>query len=268
VLLTYLVVVLSMMLFETWIVYPIPPVARGNWQPTSLEYEDVWFHSADGTKLHGWFVPHPTSNQAILYCHGNGEHVGDNANLAAVLRDELEASIFIFDYRGYGRSEGWPHEAGCIADGLAAQQWLAKRMGVEPNELVLMGRSLGSAVAVALAGEQGARALVLENSFPTMTDVAAYHYPWLPIRWAMDNRYDSLQRIQQYRGPLFQSHGTADRVIPIRLGRELFAASPGTAKRFVELPGHDHNDPPPARYHQQIKSFVEDAGGLPTAKSH
>ena len=85
----------------------------------------------------------------------------------------LHASVFIFDYRGYGHSEGRPNEAGCIADGRAAQHWLAERMGIQPNEVVLMGRSLGGAVAVALAAENGAQALVLENAFPTMPDVAA-----------------------------------------------------------------------------------------------
>jgi fermentation-respiration switch protein FrsA (DUF1100 family) len=119
-----------------------------------------------------------------------------------------------------------------------------------------MGRSLGSAVAVALAAEQGARALVLENSFSMMPSVAAFHYPWLPVRWAMDNRYDSLTRIQKSSGPLFQSHGTVDRVIPIRLGRELFAAAPSPVKQFIELVGHDHNDPRPGEYQRRLKAFL------------
>ena len=150
---------------------------RGDWHPTGLPHEDVWFQSADGTKLHGWFVPHPNPKRAILYCHGNGEHVAFNAELAAQLRDSLQASVFLFDYRGYGHSEGRPNEAGCIADGRAAQHWLAERMGIRPNEIVLMGRSLGGAVAVALASENGAQALVLENTFSSMPDVAAAALP-------------------------------------------------------------------------------------------
>ncbi|MCI0492821.1 MAG: alpha/beta hydrolase [Planctomycetes bacterium] len=259
VLVTYFFVVLLMMFFENWLVYPIPPVDRANWQPAGLGQEDVWFESADDTRLHGWFLPHPNPKRAFLYCHGNGEHVADNADFMAYLRNVLEASVFIFDYRGYGRSAGKPHEAGCFADGKAAQRWLAERMGIETSGVVLVGRSLGTSVAMAAAIEQGARALVLENGFTTMPDVAAFHYPWLPVRWAMDNRYNSLSRVRNYRGPLLQSHGTSDSVIPIRIGRQLFDACPSSQKQFLELPGRDHNDPPPAEYYRKLKAFLDEA---------
>ena len=173
-LIAYLSIVLGMMLFETNLVYPIPDRSSGDWQPKSFQFEDVHFNSADGIKLHGWFIPHPTPKQAILYCHGNGEDVSSVGELAAMLSESLQASVFVFDYRGYGQSEGRPNEDGCIADGNAAQHWLAERAGVHPNDVVLMGRSLGSAVAIALAADNGARALVIENAFPTMTDVAAF----------------------------------------------------------------------------------------------
>ena len=122
-LLAYLSVLLLMMLLESWLVYPAPPVTLGDWNPTGLGHEDVWFESADGTKLHGWFIPHAVPRRAILYCHGNGEHIAFNAGLAARLRDTLQASVFLFDYRGYGRSDGRPDEPGCVADGKAAQLW-------------------------------------------------------------------------------------------------------------------------------------------------
>lgn len=256
-LVAYLLVVLAMMILETWLVYPIPPVKRGDWQALGLDHEDVWFESADGSKLHGWFVPHANPKRAILYCHGNGEHVGDNVDLVAQLRDALEASVFVFDYRGYGRSEGTPTEAGCIADGRAAQEWLAKRMDIQPAGLVLMGRSLGGGVAVALAAEAGALALVLENTFPTMPDVAAVHYPWLPVRWVMDNRYDCMSRIQKYRGPLFQIHGKRDQIVPLELGRRLFDAAPSPQKRWVELADRGHNDPWPASYYAELAEFLD-----------
>ena len=119
-----------------------------------LQYEDVHFTSADGTKLHGWFIPHPNPTGAVLYCHGNGEDVAAVGELAAHLASVLQASVFIFDYRGYGHSEGRPNEAGCIADGCAAQTWLAERMKIKPADVVVIGRSLGSAVAVALGGRK------------------------------------------------------------------------------------------------------------------
>ena len=245
-----------MTLLETWLVYPAPPVDTGDWHPTGFKYEDVSFNSADGTKLHGWFVPHPSSTQAILYCHGNGEDVSSVGELAAMLSESLHSSVFVFDYRGYGHSQGRPSEAGCIADGNAAQHWLAERVGVRPKDVVLMGRSLGSAVAIALAADNGARALVIENAFPTMTDVAAFHYPWLPVRWIMSNRYDNLSRIQRYKGPLLQSHGTQDELIPLSFAQRLFDVAPSQKKRWMEFPGLGHNSAMPRRYYAGLAAFL------------
>ncbi len=255
----YLVVVLALMIFERWLVYPAPPVERGEWHPAGLAHEDVQFQSADGTKLHGWFVPHPNAKRAILYCHGNAEHVGDLVDLVAHLRDTLQATVFVFDYRGYGHSEGRPDEAGCIADGRAAQDWLANKLGVRPDQIVLMGRSLGGGVAVAVAAEAGAQALVLENTFPIMPDVAALHFPWLPVRWLMDNRYDSMARIQHFHGPHFQIHAVNDDLVPVALGRRLFDSAPSRDKRFMEIRGRSHNDPWPASYYTELVRFLDRA---------
>jgi fermentation-respiration switch protein FrsA (DUF1100 family) len=261
VLVFYLFTVLTLMIAEQWIVYPAPPVERGDWNPVGLVHEDVAFQSADGTKLHGWFVPHPNAKRAILYCHGNAEQVGDNVDLVSLLRDKLAASVFIFDYRGYGHSQGSPTEAGCIADARAARDWLAQKVAVQPDEVVLMGRSLGGGVAVALAGESGAQALVVENTFPTMADVAAFHYWMLPVRLVMDNRYDSAGRIQDYDGPFHQSHAVDDQLIPITLGRRLFDAAPDSNKRFIEFPRRGHNDHWPMSYYAELAKFLDGCGG-------
>jgi fermentation-respiration switch protein FrsA (DUF1100 family) len=254
-----LLVVLAMMLLERWLVYPAPPRSLGSWNPVGLGHEDVWFESADGTRLHGWFVPHAEPRRAILYCHGNGEHIAFNADLAARLRDKFQASVFLFDYRGYGKSDGRPSENGCIADGCAAQLWLAKRMAIKPADVVLMGRSLGAGVSVALAAEYGASVLVLENGFPSMPDIAALHYRFLPVRLVMDNRYNCLARIQHYAGPLFQTHGTADELVPLQLGQRLYDAAPSQVKRWIAFPGLGHNDPWPEWYYDELADFLEKA---------
>jgi uncharacterized protein len=257
VLIAYLFVLLAMTFVETWLVYPIPPAEHRNWDRAAQQFEQVWFAAEDGTKLYGWFAPQPDSKRAVLYCHGNGEDVGDNGSLLEDLRRELEASVFLFDYRGYGRSDGKPTEAGCIADGLAAQRWLADRMGLKTADVVVMGRSLGGGVAVAVAAEKGAQALVLDSTFSRMTDAAAYHYPWLPVRLLMRNRYDSIARIRKYSGPLFQSHGTADSIVPIEFARQLFAASPSKTKQFREYEGRDHNDSIPRGYLREVSAFLD-----------
>ena len=212
-LIAYSPICLLMIFLETKVVYPAP---RPQLKPTAEDFgfENVHFQATDGTALHGWYHPHPEPQRGLLYCHGNGEDITRNADLVSRYRNELSASVFIFDYRGYGQSAGSPHEAGVISDGLAAQRWLAERLEVETDQLVIVGRSLGGGIAVALAEQQGARALILQSTFASMVDVAADKFPWLPIRWMMRNRYPSAERIQAYHGPLLQSHGTADRVVP------------------------------------------------------
>jgi uncharacterized protein len=256
-LIAYLLVLLIMSFLETRLVYPIPPIEHRNWEFARHQNEEVWFAAEDGTKLYGWFAPQPDSKRAVLYCHGNGEDVADNANLLEDLRRELDASAFLFDYRGYGRSEGRPTEAGCIADGLAAQRWLAAHMGVKPGDVVVIGRSFGGGVAVAIAAEQGAQALVLDSTFSRMTDAAAYQYPWLPVRLLMRNRYDSVAKIQRYPGPVYESHGSDDVVVPIELARRLFEAIPSKSKQFREFPGRGHNEPPPGSYYPELKAFLD-----------
>lgn len=253
----YLMVLLGMMFLENMLVYPVPPLARGDWQPAGLTFEDVHFASADGTKLHGWFVERPEAKRAILYCHGNGENVGMNADVVAELSEQLDASVFIFDYRGYGHSEGKPNEAGCVDDALAAQRWLAERVGKSPADIVVMGRSIGGAIATAVASRQGAQALVLVNAFSRLTDVASHHYRWLPVRLLMRNRFDAVDQIRAYAGPVFQSHGKADWIVPIGLGRQLFAAAPTTQKRFVEFPDLGHNDAEPPSYYRNLADFLD-----------
>ncbi|MEM6328939.1 MAG: alpha/beta hydrolase [Planctomycetota bacterium] len=255
VLVAYLTVLLVLTLLERFLVYPAPPLERSDWT-LGEAFEDVAFTSADGTRLHGWLLERPGARRAVLYCHGNGEQVADNAELIPLLAARLDASIFLFDYRGYGKSEGKPDEAGVVADGLAAQRWLAQRTGRTPDRVTLIGRSIGGGVAVACAAELGAEALVLQSTFSRLTDAAAHHYPWLPVRLVMKNRYDSLARIQRYRGPLFVSHGTADRIVPLGLGRRPFDASPSTAKEFYEMPGRGHNEPQPRAYYDRLQRFL------------
>jgi fermentation-respiration switch protein FrsA (DUF1100 family) len=256
-------------MIERSLVYPIPSRERGDWRPRWLRPQNVWFRAADDTKLHGWYIPHAEPKRLVIYCHGNGEHVADQANLMFRLQANLQATLFVFDYRGYGRSRGKPYEKGCIADGLAAQRWLARKEGVSTEDITVIGRSIGGGVAVAVAAEQGARALVLENTFSKMTDAAAHQYPWLPVKIVMRNRYNSLRRIKKYHGPLFQCHGTADDIVPIGLGRALFDAAPTEVKQFYEVNFARHNDSLPPNYYQALSAFldqVDEAATQPAAR--
>ena len=252
----YCLVLLLLLWLENSLLYPAPVYPAGDWEAEYLPHEDVYFNSADGTKLHGWYVEHPQPRAIILYAHGNGEHVAYLGPYLKEMRDERQVSIFAFDYRGYGRSEGAPEEQGILADGYAAQQWLTKRSGLRPDELVLMGRSLGGGVVVDLASKSGARGLVLQNTFTSVPDAAAYLYPWAPVRWLMKNRYDSLSKINNYSGPLLISHGTADTLVPIALSRRLYEAASGR-KEFYVIEGGDHNALEPAEYAVALDRFLD-----------
>ncbi len=257
----YLLVLLLLLLLENTLLYPAPRFPLGDWEAADLPHEEVWFSSADGTQLHGWYVEHPQPRAIVLYAHGNGEHVAYLASFLRHLRDEQRLSVFAFDYRGYGRSEGSPQEQGILEDGTAAQLWLAERTGKRPDELVLMGRSLGGAVVVDLAARHGARGLILQSTFTSLPDAAACRYPWAPVHWLMRNRYDSLTKITRYDGPLLASHGTADTLVPYALGRTLFDAAPGR-KEFFNIEGGHHNQSEPREYYRLLDGWLDSLAEL------
>ena len=252
----YLLIVLVMMLLERSLIFLPAPYPEGDWQPATFAFEDAWFQADDGTRLHGWYVPHESPRAVVLYCHGNAGNITHRSPIVQVLHDEVGVSLLIFDYRGYGRSQGRPDEPGILADARAARHWLAKREGIAPERVVLMGRSLGGAVAVDLAAKDGAGALVLESTFTSLPNVAAYHYPWLPVRRLMRTRLDSVAKIRDYHGPLLQSHGPADTIIPFAEGRRLFEMA-NEPKQFFSIVGRDHNDTLPDEYYRALTEFLE-----------
>jgi len=245
-------------LLERWLVYPAPPLGPADWHPADLPYEDVTFTGDDGTRLHGWYVAHAAPRATVLYCHGNGEHVAHLTDWLRVLHELIGVTVLAWDYRGYGRSEGVPHEENLIADARAAQLSLADRAGVPPKEVVLMGRSLGGSVAVAVAAQYPIRALVLDRTYARLTDTAARFFPWLPVRWFMRNRFPSLERIANYHGPLLQTHGSDDEIVPIEMGRQLFDAAASRQKQFITVPGGTHNEPLPEFCYQALIEFIDE----------
>lgn len=256
VLLAYIMVLGAAMFVENALIYFPVRYPEGDWNPREIRFEDARFQAADGTRLHGWYVPRQNARAAVLFCHGNGGNLSHRIDALVMLNHRVGVSVLIFDYRGYGRSEGKPNEAGVLADARAARAWLAAREKISAADVVLMGESLGGAVAVDLAAHDGARALVLESAFNSLPDVAAYHYPWLPVRWAMRSRFDSAGQIGRYHGPLLQAHGDADTIVPIEFGRRLFEAA-AEPKQFLLLHGHDHNDPMPLQFYDAVAALVD-----------
>jgi uncharacterized protein len=203
--------------------------------------EEVEFGTEDGLRLRGWFVPGQDGDGgAVLVCNGNGGNRAMRAPLAAAL-SRAGLSVLLFDYRGYGGNPGSPSEAGLAADARAAQEWLATRAGVDPRRIAFFGESLGAAVALGLARERSPAALVLRSPFTSLADVARVHYPWLPVRLLLAERYPSLDRVRDLDSPLLVVAGERDRIVPAAQSRRLYEAAP-EPKRFVLVPRADHND--------------------------
>ncbi len=225
---------------EQLLVYP-QSVTPSLSQPGQTAGRQVWVKTADQQHLDARYFAHPYPQAVALYCHGNVGTVDKWAVLAGRLSRQHRLSILVFDYRGYGRSTGIAHERGIIQDAEAARNWLAEENGIRPCDIVLIGRSLGGAVAVDLASNGGARGLILESTFSSLPDVAERHAAWLLPKWNMTQRLNSVEKIKAYSGPLLQSHGSADHLIPLSVAEDLFASAPGP-KQFIVVPDANHSD--------------------------
>jgi uncharacterized protein len=205
--------------------------------PHVVGARDVALRTEDGIRLGAWYFP--AGRTAVLVCNGNGGDRSMRTPLAAAL-NRLGHSVLLFDYRGYGGNPGSPTEDGLAADARAAQAWLAARPDVD--QIVYFGESLGAAVAIGLAMQQPPAALVLRSPFTSLADVAAVHYPWLPARRLLLDRYPSVDRIASVSAPLLVIAGDRDDIVPESLSRRLYDAA-GEPKRYVVIRGAGHNDP-------------------------
>jgi uncharacterized protein len=204
-----------------------------------LPFEDVTLVTADNVKLNGWYVPRSGAKLTVLFCHGNAGNIGHRLEKLFILHD-LGVNVFLFDYRGYGRSEGRPSEQGTYNDALAAYDWLRREKSLAPEQIVVQGESLGCAVAVELACRRPVGGVVLESAFASVPEMARAVYPWLPLHWLCRIRYASISKMGLVKAPLLSLHSREDDIVPFSQGHRLFAAAAGP-KKLVELRGN-HND--------------------------
>ena len=230
-----------MSLLDQFFVYHPDPWQDRDWARLSgVPLEDVWFQSADGTKLFGWYVESSATDAVLLWCHGNaGNIINRLENLRELYR--LGLSVFLFDYRGYGRSQGRPSEAGLYEDARGAYDYLTRTRMIRAERIILFGRSLGASVAADLATQKAAAGLILESSFPSVEAVARSHYGGLPVHWLLGAEFRLIDRLPQLSLPKLVIHGDRDDIIPMELGRQVFdAAKP--PKEWYTIQGADHNN--------------------------
>ena len=263
----YLGVVLLAAIFQRSLIYHPGRDASLSMKPAHVpgaHTEPISFKTADNLDLHGWHISRPDSGAddghkrirtigkpVFLYFCGNS---GNRANRREEFKmlTGLDADVVCFDYRGFGGNAGSPSEAAIATDAQAIWQYLTRERLVHPRQIIIFGESLGGGVATWLAAEMSAAGtppggLVLRSTFSRLTDAAAWHFPWLPVRWLLIDRYPSVDRIGQVTCPILIIHGRRDTIVPFEMGERLFAAAPetssqGTSKRLLSLETADHND--------------------------
>lgn len=208
-------------------------------QLIGLEYENVELVTADEVRLHGWFVPGNGARGTVLFFHGNAGNISHRLDSIAIFH-RMNLDVFIFDYRGYGQSQGRVTEAGTYLDAEAAWSYLVETRGIDTNRIVVFGRSLGSSIAAWLASRHRPAALILESGFSSVPSMAQRLYPFLPAQWLSRFSYDTRRYVSGLTCPLLVVHSKNDEIIPYAEGRLIFDAAPAD-KKFLDLRG-GHND--------------------------
>ena len=241
---------------ESFIFYP-DDYFIGDPSDWGMPFEDVYFSTEDGLTLNGWFVP-GDKEMTWLWFPGNAGNISYRLDNLRLLHHRLSLNIFIFDYRGYGRSQGRPSEEGTYLDAEAALTYLRSRRDIDPEAIIFFGRSLGSAIAVNLATKHKCLGLILESPPTSLVGMMKRLFPSLPPE-ELPIKYDSLSKIKRISVPLLILHGDCDEVVPFFMGRKLYEAA-NEPKQFYTIENAGHNDTYMVggeEYFQAIEDFIE-----------
>ncbi len=202
-------------------------------------YQDITYTTEDGASISAWYIPVPEARGTVLFCHGNAGNISHRMDTIEIL-NKLGLNVFLFDYRGYGKSKGTPTEKGTYKDAGGAWKYLVEELEINPEDIVIHGRSLGGAVAAYLAGKVNPKALVVESSFTSIVDMGKRTFPWFPAGLLVKYRYNSKKHIKKAKCPVLIIHSPDDEVVPYDMGETLYKLAP-SPKRFLQLRG-GHND--------------------------
>jgi len=250
--------ILSCLLYifqDRFIYYPQKELSA-NPADMGMAYEDVEILASDGTRLHGWYIAHEEPLGTLLFMHGNAGNISHRLDSINIFH-QLGLSVLIFDYRGFGRSEGSPSEQGTYADARAAWDYLITVKKADAGRIILFGRSLGSAVATWLAHEKSPSLLIIESAFTSIVEMARKYYPYLPVKWLTRTRYPSIEYIQKINCPVLVIHSPEDEIIPFEFGSQLFDAA-RQPKTFLQIRG-SHNDGfllSGDKYREGVREFI------------
>ncbi len=227
---------------ENSIIFHPSSYPEGDWDASryGLTPEDVIFHAEDGVALHGWFFPTANARATLLWFHGNAGNISHRLDNIQRLQS-LKINIFIFDYRGYGKSEGKANEQGIYLDSQSAYNYLTQTRKIDPRQLILFGRSLGGVCAIETARTHPSAGLIVESTFTSAKDMAKEIFPFFPIGWALRSKLNAEENIAQSTVPKLFFHGSEDEIVPFQLGEKLYSKAKGP-KDFYSIEGAGHND--------------------------
>ncbi len=223
------------MIYEERFIFSPVRFPEGQWDPLQIPFafEDVDFYTDDGVRLHGWLIPHENPEAHVLYCHGNAGNLTHRISAVEKFRQELKATVFIFDYRGFGRSEGTPTQRGLYHDAYAARDKFFELCKLKPEELLLFGRSIGAALALDLGIDRTPKGLVLESAFTSLSQLPSFRIPLIPLHWLIRSRFETVEKIKQYHGPLIINHCDRSGMVPIEHAQRLYLAATRAKPKYL-----------------------------------
>lgn len=248
----YALIVGVMFAYQRDLIYRPDQIARvqPSYYPMLAGVQEIELKTSDGLKVYAWYAPAPPGRPTVAVFHGNGGSLRSQRYRLSYFK-EAGMGVLVLGYRGYAGSDGWPSEEGLYTDARTAIAWLNAN-GVADSSIVLYGESLGTGVASKMATEHKVAAVVLESPYTSLIDVAAWQFPYIPVRWLMWDRFDTLSRIGEVSAPVLVMHGDKDVVVPQDFGRQVFAAAKAP-KESLWLEGRGHNE-------------IFDNGGFTTAR--
>lgn len=254
----YLLIIILIYVFQDKLVYRPKKEITDDPASVGLSFRQFEVVTEDGARLHGWFVPADSARLTILYCHGNAGNISDRLE-TLLFFNKLGVNVAIFDYRGYGKSEGKPNEEGTYKDATAVWQYLLRDGNVNEENMIIMGRSLGGPIAAKLACDHNPAAVILESTFTSAVDLGSDMYPWLPINWLLKFDYETQKYLKQINAPVFMAHSVDDDVVPFQHGQDLFEIA-DQPKVFVELIGsHELGyKETGSKYRESLTEFLEE----------
>ncbi len=205
-----------------------------------LKYDDITFYSIDDKKLNGWFIPDDKPLATIIYCHGNAGNISHRIDIAKLL-NSMGFNVFLFDYRGYGKSKGIPGEKGLYLDAEAAYDYLSMRDGVDKDRIILYGESLGGGVAYDLALKRKVSAVITFGAFASIADMADVAFPKIPLKHFITMKFDNISKVKAIKCPKLIIHSADDTTVPFDQAKKLFESA-SQPKEFFETSGGHTND--------------------------